>query len=453
MKKYIANLSLQAQVPENQSLEPLFKQSIEFDILCPVSGCKEIKANGFDDNFAYPVQFYKCKVHGRSFYAHTSWLMKKLSEIIIQRILLLVFAGSVPGTHLAERYNLSASTLSNLINQSEKYVDSVISRIKAESKRFKHLQLPAMLEHVIWIDETFFKVGKKSWVLILAIDYNGRVLGWKFGRKRDNTEIKDVLTQVGQYMPNWNVVIGDGAKPYATAVRSFHKRAYLIQQFHTHPWENARITEFSPKGNQVIMENIVELDYQALLDKSPQIGHAISKKYKVNVAKKRRGRKKGQKNGTGKKKYQKKKEEEKKKRGPKTARQNGRAFQFNHGLNFMQVDWLQPASPNVESPSDEDVSRILWVAFMIFGNKSIVSNRIESLNSEFKLIIPNRGMHNEAHVLNRVKRLVQLKSALTIVSSSQMKLPVSARLGFNNLMHFFEPDPGYIEFISLEVVN
>ncbi len=134
---------------------------IQFDVLCPISRCKEIKANGFDYNFDHPVQLYKCKVHGRSFYAHTSWVMKKLSEIIIQRILLLVFAGNVPETQLSERYNLSASTLSNLINHSKNYVDSVISRINAESKRIKNIQLPAMLEDVVWINETFFKVGKK----------------------------------------------------------------------------------------------------------------------------------------------------------------------------------------------------------------------------------------------------------------------------------------------------
>lgn len=444
MKKYSANLSLEAQVPENQSLEPHFKQSIQFDILCPVSGCKEIKANGFDDNFSFPVQFYKCNVHRRTFYAHTSWLMKKLSEIIIQRILLLVFAGSVPGTHLAERYNISASTLSNLINQSEKYVDLVIAKIKVDSERIPSLQIPGMLEDVIWIDETFFKVGKKSWALILAIDYNGKVLGWKFGKKRRAEEIIEVLTQVSQHMPNWQIVIGDGAKPYAMAVRSFHKRAYLIQQFHTHPWERARVTEFTPAGTHLIFENVVELDYQALLLQSPQIGFAITKSYKVNVAKRKRGRKKGQKNGTGKGKY--KKKVIKKKRGSKSARMSGRAFQFGHNLDFMQVDWLQPASPKVDTPSNEVIRRILWVTFMVFGNKSIVSNRIESLNSEFKLIIPNRGMHNENHILNRIKRLVQLKSAMTIASSSRMKLPVSARVGFNNLLHFFEPYPSQIEF-------
>ncbi len=117
-------------MPENQLLEPHFKQSIGFNILCPISECKEIKANGFDSKFEHPVQLYKCKVHGRNFYVHTSWLMKELAEIVVRRILLLIFTGSVPGNEIAEGYKLSAQTLSKQVNQCEKYVDSEINIIK-----------------------------------------------------------------------------------------------------------------------------------------------------------------------------------------------------------------------------------------------------------------------------------------------------------------------------------
>ncbi|MDH5403305.1 MAG: DDE-type integrase/transposase/recombinase [Candidatus Heimdallarchaeota archaeon] len=224
-----------------------------------------------------------------------------------------------------------------------------------------------MLEEVILIDETFFKVGKKSWALILAVDYNGKVLGWKFGRKREAKDIIEVLRQVGQYMPKWKVVIGDGAKPYASAIRSFHKRAYLIQQFHTNPWKWARITEFTPVNPQEIVENVIELDYQALLTEEPQVGFAINKSYKVNAAKKKRGRKPGQKNGSGKGKYKKRKL--KKKRGSKSARKSGRTFQFGHTLNFLEVNWLQSTPKGVDIPSKDEISRMLWVAKMIFAIK------------------------------------------------------------------------------------
>jgi hypothetical protein len=62
------------------------------------------------------------------------------------------------------------------------------------------------------------------------------------------------------------------------------------------------------------------------------------------------------------------------------------------------------------------------------------------------------GVNNENRIRNRINRLIQLKSAITMTSSSQMKLPVSARLGFNNLMHFIAPDPFKIELKTEEVV-
>ncbi|MDH5403306.1 MAG: hypothetical protein OEZ01_14565 [Candidatus Heimdallarchaeota archaeon] len=73
---------------------------------------------------------------------------------------------------------------------------------------------------------------------------------------------------------------------------------------------------------------------------------------------------------------------------------------------------------------------------------------MESVNSEFKLIILNRGMQNENHIANRIKRLVQLKNLSSVASSSRMTLPVSARMGFNNLMNFSKPNIENIEFIK-----
>lgn len=37
--------------------------------------------------------------------------------------------------------------------------------------------------------------------------------------------------------------------------------------------------------------------------------------------------------------------------------------------------------------------------------------------------------------------MVQLKSAMAIAASARMMLPISARVGFNNLLYFFEADP------------
>lgn len=441
MFSYKALLSHQAQVPENQSLEPHFKQSIEFDILCPVSGCKSIKANGFDYHLKEPVQTYKCKIHERYFFAHTSWLMVKLTEIIIERILLAVFSSSTPGIELAERYNLSAPILSRLVVNCEDYVDSVISKINQEKVQYHKLQLPSLLETVIWIDETFFKVGKKSWALILAIDCNGNVLGWKFGKTRNAKDIENVLIQVGENMPDWSVVIGDGAKAYAKAIRTFRKRAYLIQQFHTHPWERARITEFSKLSEHKVREDIIEFDYRAFVNDEPQIGYAIQREFTMDKPEKRRGRPKGVKNGEGKKKVRKL---TKSKRGPKSLVKSGRPFQFGHTMNFLEINWLGNDLKTVTTPDRGTVMRLLNTTFMIYGNRCIVSNRIESFNSQIKQVIPQRGMRDKNKVENRIERFIQLNNRDPIVSSSQMTLPISSKLGFDNLNKFFISKPNQI---------
>ena len=434
MFNYKADLFLKAQVPENKTLEPHIKQSIEFDILCPVSGCKQIKANGFEKKLKPPVQTYKCNIHHRHFFAHTSWVMVKLTEIVIMRVLLAVFSSSTSSVELADRYKSNESTLSRLVLNCETYVDSIISRINKDKEQYRKQKLPALLSSVIWIDETFFKVGKKTWILILAIDYNGRVLGWKFGKTRNAKDITDVLVQVGQEMPNWSVVIGDGATTYAKAIRSFKKRAYLIQQFHTHPWEKAKITEFTPIGKYKVREDIIELKYDAFVGEETQIAGAIQREYTIDKPSKKRGRKKGVKNGQGKKKIKKK---NKLKRGPKSPFKSGRIFQFGHTVNFLETEWLQAKPKSVNTPDKEIVDRLLNLTFMIFGNKSIVSNRIESFNSQVKLALPERGMHKEVHLKNRVDRFIQINNGDTAVSSLEMTLPVSARMGFNNLNQFF----------------
>lgn len=68
------------------------------------------------------------------------------------------------------------------------------------------------------------------------------------------------------------------------------------------------------------------------------------------------------KNGTGKQL----KRKSKKKRGSKSARKNGRAFQFGHTLNFLEIDRLQSTPNGVDIPSKDEIGRMLWISKMIF---------------------------------------------------------------------------------------
>jgi len=234
---YTAQLDIEAQVPEDPSLQAHFNYSITFDILCPIAACDSIKKNGKDPRNSLRPQWFYCKVHSVSFYAYTSWLMARLTEIVIQRILLSLFSGKSDAVQLAKQYHISPSVISNLIQHCQEYVNYILAKIKEAQQSLKqtaHFSNTAS-EKIIWLDEIFFKVGGSSLPLIIAINGNYQVVGWKLGKTRKAEDIVEVLTQVSQAQPNWNVLVGDGAHPYPKALILMKRDCYLIQHVHSKP--------------------------------------------------------------------------------------------------------------------------------------------------------------------------------------------------------------------------
>ena len=285
--KYTAQLDIEAQVPEEPSLEPYLKYSIEFDILCPIAGCDSIKKNGKDHRHSQRTQWFWCKKHRVSFYAYTSWLMVKLTEIVIQRILLALFTGKNTGIQLARQYHISPSVISNLIHHCQDYVDHILSKIKESQEILKQDQefSKTSLKDIIWLDEIFFKVGGSSFPLIIAINGEYQVVGWKLGKTRKSVDIVEVLNQVTENQPNWSVLIGDGARPYPKALRLMKRNCYLIQHFHSKPWNVVQIHKFEVLSDKkTIKQSIIELQYNVFVSADPQVGFALEK---IHIPKKK----------------------------------------------------------------------------------------------------------------------------------------------------------------------
>jgi len=59
-KTYHARLSLEATVPEDLTIEPFLKASVEFPIWCPKCGPfrSYLKTNGFDTNHSASPQLF-----------------------------------------------------------------------------------------------------------------------------------------------------------------------------------------------------------------------------------------------------------------------------------------------------------------------------------------------------------------------------------------------------------
>ena len=106
-QQFTAELSFKGTVPECTSLEGYLNYLIRFEVLCPVAGCTEIRCNGYDKHFNPPVQLFFCKKHKRSFYAHTSWVIAKLTQIVLLRVILGLFQRGIQQKTLDQEYNLS----------------------------------------------------------------------------------------------------------------------------------------------------------------------------------------------------------------------------------------------------------------------------------------------------------------------------------------------------------
>ena len=102
---------------------------------------------------------------------------------------------------------------------------------------------------------------------------------------------------------------------------------------------------------------------------------------------------------------------------------------------------------NANIPSLATVQELLWVAFSIFSACAIVSNRIESKNSEIKNVMPDRGLRNEKNLRNRVEPFVMLHSKKR-KKQNWVNLPISASLGYKNLSQFIRPEISLIQFKS-----
>ncbi len=150
----IAQLIMESNIEDNQSLERHMNFTINFDIICPRNKCEDIKANGFDVISGKSVQKYKTCLC--NFYAHTSWFIVQLANIVIEEIIVKLFSGSIPSKYIAEHYNLSASVISKLTNKYQDFVSQVISIRNKKLLELKKTSLPMFLNDVVWIDETFF---------------------------------------------------------------------------------------------------------------------------------------------------------------------------------------------------------------------------------------------------------------------------------------------------------
>ena len=455
-KTYRARLSLEATVPEDISIEPFLKASVEFTIWCPKCGPfrNYLKKNGFDRNHSAVPQLFFCKRHKIHFYAHTSWIFTQLAEIVFERIVSDLFEKQLDAKSVATIHGISPSLISQVRHHFTQALDWKLNQLAQRREMLQqHPNLSVPLEDAIYWDETFFRIGQTSWALILLIDAQGRPLAWRFSQNRNVRVYRELLQTITSKLPLIPIFIGDGWSAYQKTCLELNRECFLIEHLHSHPWRFVRLHHFQldPKTKDTI-QNSIEILYNSFNQNQPLTGHAIQRKHNFkdpNIPPKKRGRPLGVKDKEKRhSKYFPKPpipKRDLKKRGRKSIRQNGRGFQF-HPKPFpigWQIQWMELDSktPQLSTPTTMEIELLLDLTYKVMNGKSIQSNRIESKNRMIKDITPKRGFKNPNQLRQYIDSHLRFWSnTIELLNrKSPPILPLKSSTGFARLFAFFQP--------------
>ena len=455
-KTYRARLSLEATVPEDTTIEPFLKASVEFEIYCPKCGPfrHNIKKNGFDTNHSASPQLFYCKRHKIHFYAHTSWVFTQLSEVVFERIVSDLFEKKLNAKSVATIHKVSPGLISQIRYHFTETLDWKLAQLAAKRELLQmYPKLPFPLDDAIYWDEIFFQIGQTSWALILLIDAYGRPLAWKFSKKRDSQIYRELIQTIQNQLPRIPIFIGDGWNAYQKTCIALTRECFLIEHLHSHPWRFVRLHHFQfNQKTKTTIQNSVEIPYNSFVQNEPLTGSALQRQHKIKdseASPKKRGRPPGAKD-----KYKRHSKhfpkppdvkQPLKKRGRKSIRRDGRRFRFHPKPLPVgwQIEWIEMVTdhPPIPAPSTTEVELLLDLTYKVMNGKVIQSNRIESKNRVIKDITPTRGFKNSNHLKMYLERYLRFWSATTDLPEGNKisVLPLKPSTGFARLFTFFQP--------------
>ncbi|WP_457557185.1 hypothetical protein [Candidatus Harpocratesius sp.] len=175
------------------------------------------------------------------------------------------------------------------------------------------------LEHAIAIDENFLKINGISFYIIMATGYaTHKVLGLKVSKTRKWEDIRDVFLETNRNsQESLEVITADAWGSTKFCAKNLKRPITLITHRHKKIYEDVVIEYYNYEKNIRKITTIgVKSDF--VKKKATREYYYMESEEDLAVKmKKKRGRKKGTKNGQGKKKKKPKKPKTKKKRGRK----------------------------------------------------------------------------------------------------------------------------------------
>jgi hypothetical protein len=356
--------------------------TFEIKIECPetLNGCssENIIKRGHDTKVKGHPQHYECTDCERHFFPHTSGFFSKLETSINERLFSVLKDRKIDIALLCEILGSSPSTISNLLRY-------IVEKVAHHPKTELFWESPINGE-VVYIDETFIKILKKTWYLIVFLSEKGNVLAFKLVKKRCKEKILALFKKAEQRLgKKAKMMITDDFQVYKSVVTDLGRDMIHVRHIHSPPYGRIVVDMIEHQEKEIITRHYAT-SFDILLDTNTflvQVSESVKKIHKKG----KRGRPKGVRNRpkelVEEERRQKEEQKGQKKRGPKDPFKNAETHVYHYdkekGLFLPMYE------------SDETFVECLQELLKVFGNKHITTNPVENIFSVLKKLIDFRG--------------------------------------------------------------
>lgn len=356
------------------------KYSIKIPIRCPNvhNGCQSdhLIKTGHDTSVKSRTQKFYCKDCDCTFYAHTSGVFKDLDDLFHDFLINLVKDGRLDQKAISHAINCSNSTVSQIFK--------VIANAIANSLAVKKAWNAPVAGSILFVDETWVKIQKRNWYIVVVVNEANQVLTWALIRRREADVILSIVEQaISRLESKPPVIVTDDFSTYKSVVVKLGYDLIHVRHIHKPPYGRMILDKIEHAPNKIQIVHVATTN--DIFCNSNTFLVRLSHSELKSPEKKKRGRKPGSRNGM-KAPYPpspKTVASKPKKRGPKNAFKEGIIQVYHYARKTGLVCPLGGA--------DKKVAEMLELVGQYFPEKFVTTNLVENIFSALKKLVNFRG--------------------------------------------------------------
>lgn len=280
---------------------------LEIPILCPICHSPLVGNYGYQNSKSGLVEKFQCKNEacpfrlrhrfGKQFNFRTSAYFREALETQIPQILKPLILGDLSKKALGAQFHRSPALMT--------YLRQKVEEVLNKQEFLDQLVLKPTLDNAVAMDETFIKIAGIPYYLILATGYQTRkILGLSISKTRDEPALRQVFDEADKNTCDPIEILSvDAWGASQTMAKHLNRPFTLVIHKHRKPYNKAVIWDILYEGNQRIIHKIgVKTDFFRHRKKR-EYRYLMIQESTVPKVLKKRGRKKGVKNGQGKSKH------------------------------------------------------------------------------------------------------------------------------------------------------